>query len=154
MIREATSPDVPWLVQAIGRCFAEVKVLTARGFSFDHRSTGGFLLGLLLSGEGKIWIAELDGQPVGLRVARRYWYPYNRAIMIVAGLIWYVDPVARGLGIGQHLYACIETWAREQRATFLTAQPVVYAHGVRGFFEEHGYQLFEEFLIKEVRHDR
>ena len=151
-IREASQVDLLWVVGAIERCFAEVG-LSDHGLSYDRRSAGRFLLTLMLSGQGNIWVAELDDTPVGLRVAQLAPYPFNSQVLIASGLLWYVEPEARALGIGEQLFACFERWAREQGARSIQVMPLAYKGSTRGFFEKRGYVLVEEHFLKELGDD-
>jgi len=137
------------VVGAIERCLTEL-AQRSQAVSFDPAATGRFLLGLLLSGQGRIWIAEVDGQPVGLRVAQLQHAPFHPRTILATGIVWYVEPPHRGHGIGGQLVEVFEHWAQEQGATWLSVLPMASARSTRAFYSHRGYTLVEEHFIKGV----
>lgn len=98
-----------------------------------------------------IWVAEVNGQVVGLaevylredekdgqRTACRFGYLQA----LVVGQPW------RGLGIGRQLLAAAETWSRRQSATELRLKTWEFDRGPLGFYERQGYRTLRRTLVR------
>jgi GNAT superfamily N-acetyltransferase len=106
-LREPEPGDLGWIVQAHGALYAaefgwnaDFESLVARivaDFAADHDP--------LLE---RVWIAELDGRPVGCVICVRDGAPATARLRLLL-----VDPVARGYGIGDQLVRACIRFARE-----------------------------------------
>lgn len=106
-IREATVADAPVIVDMATR-FLQAHyrdVITPDAASIAAVSTR-----LLTSEEGIGFIAETDGEPVGMIGAMRFVHPMSGELM-ASEVVWWVNPEARG--IGMRLLRAVEGWARQ-----------------------------------------
>ncbi|MFF1375962.1 GNAT family N-acetyltransferase [Streptomyces sp. NPDC058308] len=87
----------------------------------------------------RVWIAELDGRPVGCVMCVRDAAPRTARLRMLI-----VEPEARGHGIGDQLVtACVE-FAREARYRELVLWTVDVLKSARGLYRRHGFTLVAE----------
>lgn len=157
-IRLAHRQDLP----ALCRLYYELHDLTLHGVperlqrlgEFDYFSTSWLSLTqakLLDAVNIAIWVAEVNGQVVGLaevylredeRDAQRTAYRYGYLQALVVDKAW------RGLGIGRQLLAAAEEWSRHQGATELRLETWEFDHGPLGFYEQQGYRTLRRTLVR------
>ncbi len=87
----------------------------------------------------RVWIAELDGRPVGSVMCVRDAAPGTARLRLLL-----VEPEARGHGIGDLLVSACVDFAREQgyRELVLWTNDVLRA--ARGIYQRHGFVLTSE----------
>lgn len=91
--------------------------------------------------DGKVsaaWVAELDGQAVGLATARKF--PAIHQSAPVAWLtVLVVAERVRGRGIGQQLVRLAEEWARDRGAAKLALTSALHRVEAHEFYKRLGY---------------
>lgn len=96
--------------------------------------------------EGAAWIAEVDGQAVGMILAKlgSPWFAPDERFAVE--LAWWVDEEHRGTPIGVRLLACYEAWAKS-----LKARPVMSDLGEHGpvdkLLRRRGYRQVERAFM-------
>jgi ribosomal protein S18 acetylase RimI-like enzyme len=110
---------------------------------FDPEVTRPRFERALAEDETLIWIAELDGQPVGYAYA----LPLDREAtdevheehaLLVQALA--VDPRARGAGVGRALMLAAEDYARAARLDCVLLNTWAFNSGAHEFYERLGYE--------------
>ena len=146
LIRDHRPGDLGWIVQRHG-------VLYAREYQWDGRFEGlvaeiaaNFLAEHDPKREG-CWIAEHDGKPVG-------------SIMLVQEndttsklRILFVEPDARGLGIGKHLVDHCIAFARQAGYREITLWTNANLHAARKIYQKAGFVLVHEEPHHSFGHD-
>lgn len=146
LIRDHRPGDLGWIVQRHG-------VLYAREYQWDGRFEGlvaeiaaNFLTEHDPKREG-CWIAEHDGKPVG-------------SIMLVREndttsklRILFVEPDARGLGIGKHLVDHCIAFARQAGYREITLWTNANLHAARKIYQKAGFVLVHEEPHHSFGHD-
>ncbi|MFK4064766.1 GNAT family N-acetyltransferase [Streptomyces sp. NPDC029674] len=138
LLREPGPGDLGWIVQRNAAVYAaefgwntEYEGLVARivaDFAEDHDPH-----------LERVWIAELDGRPVGCVMCVRDDAPGTARLRLLL-----VEPDARGLGIGDQLVtACIE-FARGVGYRELTLWTNDVLASARGIYLRHGFALVAE----------
>ena len=141
MIREATIYDTPDLLR-MGLAFVNairqepdvVSITETLRFLMDADSAV-----LLISGNGKAMVGALASPAF-----------FNRNEITAAELFWWVEPDARGQGLGIALLNGLESWARSIGVCRLSmvAMESLDASEV-DMYENHGYSRFESTFVKE-----
>ena len=139
--RHATVEDGPTF--AVLRALARESVHEARGGRLlnDHdqpRSEGLITFGRALDNptEASAIVGTLDGQPVGMLLARVE--PTTDGPPIAAITELFVESWARELGVGEELMKLLERWALEVGCSGLDAEALPGDRHTKNFFESHG----------------
>lgn len=86
-----------------------------------------------------VWVAELDGQAVGIATAKQF-----PAIHQSAPVVWLTALVvaesARGRGVGTRLVNEAEEWAREQGARKIALTSALHREEAHDFYKRLGYE--------------
>ena len=98
-----------------------------------------------------MWVAELNGQVVGL--AEVYLRADAQEAEIVAYRYGYLQSLFvkrqfRGRGIGAQLLAAAEAWARQHGAAELRLEMWEFAQGPLGFYQQQGYGALRRTLVR------
>jgi GNAT superfamily N-acetyltransferase len=86
-----------------------------------------------------VWVAELDGQAVGIATAKQF-----PAIHQSTPVVWLTALVvaesARGRGVGTRLVNEAEEWAREQGARKIALTSALHRDEAHDFYKRLGYE--------------
>ncbi len=138
VLRGPAPGDLGWIVERNGALYAaeygwnaEYEALVARivaDFAADHDPAAE-----------RVWIAELDGRPVGCVMCVRDDAPATARLRLLL-----VAPEARGLGIGDRLVGAVVGFARDAgyRDLVLWTNDVLGA--ARRIYQRHGFTLTAE----------
>jgi putative acetyltransferase len=139
-IRPFRDSDTPRLVSVLETVFAEYGMrFDPDGYDRDVRAIGE----RYAAPGGVFYTAEVDGRPLG----------FAGADVPQAGVAelhrLYLDPRARGLGLGSRLVGAVESWARERAAgTVELWSDVRFCHA-HALYAKLGYGLFGQRQLED-----
>lgn len=149
-VRRATQADLP---QYLGHAQAFHAASPMHGaIAFDPEGYSQFYLSSLENDNVGIWLAEIDGEIVGICGAVAYPLYFNPSALVVQELWWWLTPAARGTGAGKQMFSEIEQWAKEKRAAalFMIALEDNRAKKMENLYIRAGFKPMERTFIKEV----
>ena len=132
-IRAATTADVPALVALMADFYAEA------GFALPAAAAGQAFATLLETPAlGAVWVAEVDGEPVGHVVLTLVFsMEYGGLRAFIDDL--FVRPAARGRGAGAALLAAAREGAMARGARALCVETGLEGHPARTLYARAGY---------------
>ncbi|MFJ3640473.1 GNAT family N-acetyltransferase [Streptomyces sp. NPDC090108] len=138
VLREPLPGDLGWIVQRNAVLYAaeygwnaEYEGLVARivaGFAEDHDPA-----------LERVWIAELDGRPVGCVMCVRDEAPGTARLRLLL-----VEPGARGHGVGDRLVGAVVGFARDAGYRHLVLWTNDVLSGARRLYQRYGFTLVGE----------
>lgn len=112
--------------------------LTAQlGYDVPAADVAARLARILARGDHQVFVAELEGRPVGWLHALIADYVENGACVVIGGLV--VDRGHRKRGIGRRLMERAEAWAREQGCPVVRLWSTAARTAAHRFYEGLGY---------------
>ena len=138
VLREPAPGDLGWIVQRNASLYA-----AEYGFNADYEGLVAKIVADFAQDHDphleRVWIAELDGRPVGCVMCVRDDTPATARLRLLL-----VEPDARGLGIGDRLVAAVVDFARGvgYRDLVLWTNDVLAA--ARRVYQRHGFVLAAE----------
>ncbi|MFI1353177.1 GNAT family N-acetyltransferase [Streptomyces sp. NPDC020898] len=138
VLREPGPGDLGWIVQRNAALYA-----AEYGFNTDYEGLVARIVADFAEDHDphleRVWIAELDGRPVGGVMCVRDDAPGTARLRLLL-----VEPDARGLGIGDRLVAAVIGFAREvgYRDVVLWTNDILAA--ARRVYQRHGFVLAAE----------
>ncbi|WP_128428621.1 bifunctional helix-turn-helix transcriptional regulator/GNAT family N-acetyltransferase [Streptomyces cyaneus] len=138
LLREPGPGDLGWIVQRNAALYA-----AEYGFNADYEGLVARIVADFAQDHDphleRVWIAELDGRPVGCVMVVRDEAPATARLRLLL-----VEPDARGLGIGDRLVAAVVDFARGvgYRDLVLWTNDVLAA--ARRIYQRHGFTLVAE----------
>ena len=149
-VRKATADDLPkYIVLAESFHMASpmhgVIPFDAAGYSQFYRSS-------LQNDSIGIWLAEIDGEIVGICGAIAYPLYFNPSALAVQELWWWLTPASRGSGAGGQMFKQIEQWSKEKNASalFMIALEDARAKKMENLYIRAGFKPMERTFIKEA----
>ncbi|WP_105974433.1 bifunctional helix-turn-helix transcriptional regulator/GNAT family N-acetyltransferase [Streptomyces geranii] len=138
LLRDPVPGDLGWIVQRNAALYA-----AEYGFNTDYEGLVARIVADFAEDHDphleRVWIAELDGRPVGCVMCVRDEAPGTARLRLLL-----VEPDARGLRIGDRLVAAVVGFAREvgYRELVLWTNDVLTA--ARHIYQRHGFVLADE----------
>ncbi|MEV6940905.1 helix-turn-helix domain-containing GNAT family N-acetyltransferase [Streptomyces sp. NPDC051172] len=138
VLREPGPGDLGWIVQRNAALYA-----AEYGFNADYEGLVARIVADFAEDHDphleRVWIAELDGRPVGCVMCVRDEAPGTARLRLLL-----VEPDARGLGIGDQLVRAVVDFARGvgHRELVLWTNDVLAA--ARRIYQRHGFVLVAE----------
>ncbi|MEW2527250.1 helix-turn-helix domain-containing GNAT family N-acetyltransferase [Streptomyces sp. NPDC047071] len=138
LLREPGAGDLGWIVQRNGAVYA-----SEFGWNADYEGLVARIVADFAQDHDphveRVWIAELDGRPVGCVMCVRDEVPGVARLRLLL-----VEPDARGLGVGDRLVRAVIAFARGvgYREVVLWTNDVLAS--ARGIYERHGFVLVAE----------
>jgi len=138
LLREPGPGDLGWIVQRNAALYA-----VEYGFNADYEGLVARIVADFAEDHDphleRVWIAELDGRPVGCVMCVRDEAPATARLRLLL-----VEPEARGLGIGDRLVGAVIDFARGvgYRELVLWTNDVLTA--ARRIYQRHGFVLSAE----------
>ncbi|SDO38550.1 transcriptional regulator, MarR family with acetyltransferase activity [Streptomyces sp. cf386] len=138
LLREPGPGDLGWIVQRNAALYA-----AEYGFNADYEGLVARIVADFAEDHDphleRVWIAELDGRPVGCVMCVRDEAPATARLRLLL-----VEPDARGLGIGDRLVTAVVDFARGvgYRDLVLWTNDVLAA--ARRLYQRHGFVLTAE----------
>ncbi|MGW6734813.1 bifunctional helix-turn-helix transcriptional regulator/GNAT family N-acetyltransferase [Streptomyces sp. NPDC055013] len=138
LLREPGPGDLGWIVQRNAALYA-----AEYGWNADYEGLAARIVADFAEDHDphleRVWIAELDGRPVGCVMCVRDEAPATARLRLLL-----VEPAARGLGIGDRLISAVVDFARGlgYRDLVLWTNDVLAA--ARRLYQRHGFVLSAE----------
>lgn len=130
-IRKASSADAPAVSVTLKVAFAEYKSLyTEQGFAATTPEPNAVLQRME---EGPIWLAVLNDEIVGTVAA----VMRQNAVLYMRGMA--VLPAARGLGVGDLLFAEVRRFAQEESCSRILLSTTPFLHHAIKLYERLGF---------------
>lgn len=150
IVRKATEADLPQYL-VLAQAFHAASPMHGV-IEFDVLGYSQFYLSSLQNDSVGIWLAEIDGQIVGICGAVAYPLYFNPAALVVQELWWWLTPASRGSGAGGRMFEQIEQWAKEKNAAalFMIALEDNRAKKMENLYIRAGFKPMERTFIKEV----
>jgi len=119
---------------------------------FDDEGYADFFLQAVQNPNIGVWLAEDDGEIIGIAGALFYPMYFSPSSMVVQELWWWLTPEARGKGAGQAMYNMIESWAIAKNATalFMIALEDERAGKMANLYARKGFRPMERTFMREV----
>ena len=150
IVRKATETDLPQYL-VLAQAFHTASPMHG-SIEFDVPGYSQFYLSSLQNDSVGIWLAEIEGQIVGICGAVAYPLYFNPAALVVQELWWWLTPASRGSGAGGQMFKQIEQWAKEKNAAalFMIALEDNRAKKMENLYIRAGFKPMERTFIKEV----
>ena len=150
-VRRAETADVPSCLDMTARFHAASPISGVAPFDRDGMAVT--LRGMIANSRAGIWLALLDGKPVGIAGALLYPLYFNPAYEVAQELFWWLNPDARGSGAGEKLFQTLQTWAKDNGASavFMIALADNRVGKMDSFYKRAGFQPMERTYMKEVQ---
>lgn len=150
IVRKATETDLPQYL-VLAQAFHAASPMHG-SIEFDVPGYSQFYLSSLQNDSVGIWLAEIEGQIVGICGAVAYPLYFNPAALVVQELWWWLTPASRGSGAGGQMFKQIEQWAKEKNAAalFMIALEDNRAKKMENLYIRAGFKPMERTFIKEV----
>ncbi|KMS68786.1 MarR family transcriptional regulator [Streptomyces viridochromogenes] len=138
LLREPAPGDLGWIVQRNAALYA-----AEYGFNADYEGLVARIVADFAEDHDphleRVWIAELDGRPVGCVMVVRDEAPATARLRLLL-----VEPDARGLGIGDRLVSAVVDFAREVGYRDLVLWTNDILASARRIYRRHGFVLAAE----------
>jgi len=150
-VRRAETADMPSCLNMTARFHAASPISGVAPFDRDGMAVT--LRGMIANPRAGIWLALLDGKPVGIAGALLYPLYFNPAYEVAQELFWWLNPDARGSGAGEKLFQTLQTWAKDNGASavFMIALADNRVGKMDSFYKRAGFQPMERTYMKEVQ---
>jgi len=150
IVRKATESDLPQYI-VLAESFHMASPLHGV-INFDPVGYGQFFSASLQNDSVGIWLAEIEGEVVGISGAIVYPLYFNPSALVVQELWWWLTPKSRGSGAGGKMFKQIEEWAKERNASalFMIALEDSRAKKMENLYARAGFKPMERTFIKEV----
>lgn len=149
-VRAATAKDLPAYVDRARLFHLASPVRDA--IKFDADGYADFYMAALRNPDIGMWLAESDGELVGIAGALLYGIYFSPSTRVAQELWWYLDPAARGTGAGAAMFAYIEQWAslHNAKAIFMIALEDERVGSMVKVYSRAGYFPTERTFMKEI----
>jgi len=150
IVRKATETDLPKYA-VLAESFHMASPMHGV-IDFDPVGYAQFFTASLQNDNVGIWLAEIDGEIVGISGALVYPMYFNPSTLVVQELWWWLTPKSRGSGAGGKMFKQIEEWAKERNASalFMIALEDSRAKKMENLYVRAGFKPMERTFIKEV----
>jgi GNAT superfamily N-acetyltransferase len=130
-VRPATESDVPRLIELARAFRAEVSAQKGGRTWLSESGADVVFREILAEPSTRVLVGLIDDVDVGYALVR-----HDGDVARLDEL--YVEPEARGVGVGSILLEAAAAWAKDQGCTGLDAQALPGARETKNFFEAHG----------------
>lgn len=147
-VRRAEPADLPSCLDLTARFHAASPISGVAPFDRDGMAVT--LREMMVNPRAGVWLAILDGQPVGIAGALMYPLYFNPAYEVVQELFWWLNPEARGSGAGENLFQSIQDWAKDMGANviFMVALDDSRVGKMDKFYKRAGFHPMERTYMK------
>jgi N-acetylglutamate synthase-like GNAT family acetyltransferase len=149
-VRQAELKDLDEYVKLAARFHAASPMHNF--IDFDAEGYANFFITSLEKTEVKMWLAEKNGEMIGIAGAILFPLYFNPSTFAVQELWWWLTPNARGSGAAKQMYQCIENWAKETEASalFMIALEDDRVEKMEKLYTRAGYKPMERTFCKGV----
>lgn len=153
MIRKATTEDLPAIVTLWEGEYAEedVDIIGEKHSWYDSFKTAeAVVLGQVL---GEMFVAEVDGEVVGIFLAHYTPFGGNVSTIICHEVAWYVNPAYRKRGLGHALVKAVEAEATRKGAKRMSLGVAIttpYHKILLEKYKKWGYVPFQTLSFKRL----
>lgn len=149
IVRKATLADLDKYV-VLAQAFHEASPMKTVA-AFDRQGYIEFLVSSLDKDSIGIWLAEIDGEIVGICGAILYPLYFSPSSLVVQELWWWLTPASRGTGAGAKMFKQIEEWAKQHKALalFMIALEDERAKKMEKLYVRAGFTPMERTFMKE-----
>lgn len=117
---------------------------------YDPERMQAIVSHLLKDEDGAIFIAKSGDEAVGMVALAMSHVVLSAAYSMAQEITWYVDPDARGKGVGDALLAAALEWAKERGAGHLWMSAPKASQEIAQMCVRRGFRLLESVYIKGV----
>ena len=148
IVRRATQADLDRYV-VLAKTFHTASPMHGV-IEFDPEGYSAFYLSALENETMGVWLAETEGEIVGIVGAIAYPLYFNPSAVVVQELWWWLAPEFRGAG--GKMFKQIELWAKERNASalFMIALEDDRAAKMEKLYKRAGFTPMERTFIKKV----
>ena len=149
IVRSATEADLPQYI-VLAESFHMASPMH-NVIDFDPVGYAQFYTSSLQNDAVGVWLAEVDGEIVGIAGAIAYPLYFNPSALVVQELWWWLTPKARGSGAGGKMFKQIELWTKEKNAValFMIALEDARAKKMEHLYVRAGFKPMERTFMKE-----
>lgn len=150
VVRQATTDDLEAYIPMARNFLASTPM--GNVVPFDEPAFRGFYKNAMENPDLGAWIAEDDGQPIGMAGAIVFPMYFNPNFISAQETWWWLEPTARGNGVGKILYQEIEKWAAERgaKALIMVALENEKTSQFANLYARQGYKPMERSFFREV----
>ena len=150
IVRDATEDDLSDYIR-MGRLFHQSCPLN-NTIEFDDEGFSEFYRAALENDSLGVWVAEDDGEIVGICSAIAYGMYFNPSSIVVQEMWWWTSSDVRGKGAGSAMFKHLEQWATEKNASalFMIALQNDDSDRVCDIYTRKGFRPMERTFFREV----
>lgn len=141
LARPATEPDLAEVARLRQLAATELAGLRGGPVFLAEAARGGenerAAAAALDDPEQAVWLGTLDGVAVGYAIARVDLLTDGRRLVVITDV--FVEPSARGVGVGEAIMVEVLAWAEDRGAAGVDAWALPGARETKNFFEEQGF---------------
>jgi RimJ/RimL family protein N-acetyltransferase len=148
IVREAELKDLEGYVNLAAMFHAASPMHNFIGF--DAEGYASFFTAALEKTDVKMWLAEKNGEMIGITGAILFPLYFSPSNFVVQELWWWLTPSARGSGAAKLMYRKIEDWAKEVEASalFMIALEDNRVQKMEKLYARAGYKPMERTFCK------
>lgn len=149
-VRRAHSADLPDYYRLAREFVAALPVTPIVGV--DDEGIINFLAKMIDNDDMFVWLAEQNGEVIGICGATAYPLYFNPAHTVVQELWWWLTPKARGGSAAKKLFRALEDWTAEKGASalFMIALDSQNGERVSQFYTRSGFEPMERIFVRGV----
>lgn len=151
-VRLAQKSDRSGIIEQAKAFFASSPM--GQRVDFDADGFGAFLDHVEASDAAQVWVADKDGDIVGIAGAMAFPLYFAPSVTVAQELFWWIDPAERGSNAGKQMMFAIEGWAEQIGAhqLFMIALENDRAGTMERVYHRNGFMPIERTFTKEIRH--
>jgi GNAT superfamily N-acetyltransferase len=135
-VRPAVAGDEAILGRLRDQALADLPGVRGGAMYLERHAVALPALPTAVDGLRRVWLGGIEGAEVGYLLGAVVALPSGDRLGVIEGI--YVDPDARGCGIGELLMSVALDWFRSRGCVGVEATALPGARATKNFFEEHG----------------
>jgi GNAT superfamily N-acetyltransferase len=151
-VRLAEKSDKAGIIEQARAFFAASPM--GQRVAFDAEGFDAFLDYAEASDAAQVWVADKDGDVVGIAAAIAFPLYFAPSVKVAQELFWWVDPSERGSTAGKQMLFAIEGWAEQIGASqlFMIALENERSDTMERVYSRSGFSPIERTFTKEIRY--